>query len=81
MGQVMPTFMQERLNLTDAQKRKVEALQKEVDTRLDKILTGDQQKQLKALRESGPGGRGFGGPGGPDGFGPPPGEPFDAPRR
>ncbi|HLK60147.1 MAG TPA: EF-hand domain-containing protein [Chthonomonadaceae bacterium] len=91
-GQVLPDFLQQRLNLTDAQKKQVAKLQKDVDARLDKILTADQKKQLKALRNrrpGGPGGFGSGGPppggfgpGGPGGFGlggPPPGGPDGAP--
>ena len=79
--------MQERLSLTVDQMRQVEALQKEVDSRLAKILTADQQQQLQALRQGGPGGRGPGnfgpqrGPGGPEGFGPPPGAISETTRR
>jgi hypothetical protein len=76
-GQVLPPFLQERLNLTDAQKKQLEELQKEVDGKLAKILTDEQKKQLKEMREGfgrggrgGPGGRGPGGPGGPGGRGP-----------
>jgi len=68
-GQVLPPFLQERLNLTDDQKKELSALQKEVDDRLGKILTDEQKKQLKDMREGfgrgGPGGRGGRGPGGP----------------
>ena len=74
---MLPTFLQERLSLSEEQKKKVVALQKEVDTKLEKILTKEQREQLKSLRERGPGGPGPGGfggpggPGGPDGFGGP----------
>jgi Spy/CpxP family protein refolding chaperone len=75
-GQIMPGFMQERLNLTDAQKRKMEELQKEVDAKIAKILTPEQLKQFKDMpqgpRGRGPGGPGGRGPGGPGG--PPPGD-------
>ncbi len=64
-GQIIPGFMQEQLKLTDAQKKKLDELQKEVDARLAKILTPEQLKQLKEMRP-GPGGPG-GGPGGPGG--------------
>jgi hypothetical protein len=69
-GQVLPTFVQERLNLSAEQKKQLEEVQKEVDARLDKILTAEQKKQLAEVRNpfGGPGG-GFGGPGG--GFGGP----------
>jgi hypothetical protein len=68
-GQVLPPFLQERLNLTADQKKKLEALQKEVDGKLAKILTDEQKKQMKQMRE-GFGRGGPGGPGGPGGRGP-----------
>jgi hypothetical protein len=75
-GQVLPPFLQEELKLTDAQKRKIEALQKEVDTKLEQILTDIQNKQLQDMRERRP--RGPGGPGGPPpGRREPPPEPPD----
>jgi len=67
-GQVLSPMAQEKLSLTKAQKQKLEALQRDVDTRLGKILTSEQKKQLKDMRDRGPGG--FGGPGGPGGGGP-----------
>jgi hypothetical protein len=83
-GQVLPPFVQERLNLTAEQKKQLEQVQKEVDAKLEKILTTEQKKQLAEVARNpfggpgggfgppgafgGPGG-GFGGPGG--GFGPP----------
>jgi hypothetical protein len=72
-GQILPGFMQETLKLTDEQKKELDHLQKEVDSRLGEILTADQKKQLSEFRDRGPGG--FRGPGGPGGFGPPPGGP------
>lgn len=68
LGQLLPPFLQERLKLTAEQKKQLEQLQKEIDGKLDKILTEEQRKQLKEMR------RGFGprGPGGPPpGDGPP----------
>lgn len=62
-GQIMPVFLQDQLKLTDAQKKDVEALQKDVDAKLDKLLTDDQKKMLKELKDRGPGGPG-GFPGG-----------------
>ena len=74
-GQVLPDALQQRLNLTEAQKKQVAALQKEVDARLEKILTAEQKQQLKdaaSRRPGGPGGpNGQGGPGGQRGFGGP----------
>ena len=79
-GEVLPPMLQQRMNLSASQKTQLDALQKEVDARLEKILSADQKQQLKDMRNRGPGGpRGLGGrrrlPGGP-GDGPPPdGEP------
>jgi Spy/CpxP family protein refolding chaperone len=75
-GQILAPAVQDRLKLTDEQKKKLEELQKDVDGKLGKILTDDQKKQLKDMQDvfgrGGPGGRpgrpgGPGGPGGPDG--------------
>jgi Spy/CpxP family protein refolding chaperone len=78
-GQVMPAPLQDALKLTDAQKKELEQLQKEVDARLAKLLTDEQKKQLKDMQAGGgpPGGPGGGFPGGPPGGfgGPPPGGP------
>jgi hypothetical protein len=70
-GTVLPTMLQDRLNLTADQKAQLSDLQKDVDARLAKILTDDQKAQLQEMRppRGGPGG---GGPGGPFGGGPPP---------
>jgi hypothetical protein len=56
--QILPPFLQNMLNLTPDQKKQLDALQSDVDAKLGKILTADQQKQLQEMR-------------GPDGFGPP----------
>ncbi len=68
-GEVLPSFLRERLELTAEQSKQVEALQKDVDTRLAQILTADQKAQLEEMRNRGPGGFGPGGPP-PGGFGP-----------
>jgi Spy/CpxP family protein refolding chaperone len=55
--------VQENLKLTAEQKKQFEELQKEVDVKIQKILTEEQNKQLKDLKDSagrGPGGD-FGG--------------------
>jgi hypothetical protein len=76
-GQILPEMLQNRLKLTDAQKVQIAKLQKEVDAKLAKILTSDQNKQLEEIKARGPGrgpggpGRGPGGPGGPPGAGGP----------
>jgi hypothetical protein len=64
IGQVMPPFLRDMLEMTDAQKKQLDDLQKEVDNKLTKILTDEQKKKLQELRDGGPGG-----PGGR--FGPP----------
>jgi hypothetical protein len=81
-GQILPVMMQERLGLSVEQKAQLQNLQKDVDAKLSKILTADQQKQLKDMpNDFGPpggrGGRGRGGPpgGGPGGPGGPGGDP------
>jgi len=69
-GQILPVPLRQLLELSAEQTAQVEALQKEVDGKLDKILNAEQKAQLKQMRERGPGG--FGPPGfGPPGFGPP----------
>jgi hypothetical protein len=57
-GQILPIFVQDQLNLSDDQRKQLDTLQKEVDTRLGKILTDDQRAQLKEMQERGPGGKG-----------------------
>ncbi len=73
-GEVMPSFLQDMLQLTEAQKKELATLQKETDEKLEKLLNEDQRKQLKEMRDNANRG-GFGGPGGPGGggFGGPPG--------
>jgi hypothetical protein len=71
-GRILPDFLQDRLQLSDEQKAQVAELQKDVDARLEKILTAEQRTQLREMRDRGPGG--FGPPGGggrPGGGGPP----------
>jgi hypothetical protein len=65
-GEILPSFLQRALDLTPEQKAQLDELQKDVDSRLAKILTDDQKKTLDQMRRRGPGG-----PGGPGGFGPP----------
>ena len=75
-GEILPRMLQERLRLSPEQRSDLEALQKEVDAKLDKILSAEQKTQLKQMRDRGPGGFGPRGPGGPGGRGfggPPPG--------
>jgi poly(3-hydroxybutyrate) depolymerase len=58
-GTLLSSRTQETLKLTDEQKKKVEELQKEVDASVQKILTEEQNKQLKDLKANA--GRGLGG--------------------
>src|SRR5262249_33865263 len=46
-GQILSASVQERLKLSDEQKKHLEGFQKEVDGKLDKLLTEEQRKQLK----------------------------------
>jgi Spy/CpxP family protein refolding chaperone len=69
-GQILPGPLQDQLRLTKEQKEELDKLQKDVDAKLKKLLTEEQQKMLE--RFSGPPGGPRGGfpPGG--GFPPPP---------
>jgi Spy/CpxP family protein refolding chaperone len=49
VGQILPVFVQESLQLTVDQKKQLDALQSDVDAKLAKILTDDQRKQLKEM--------------------------------
>ena len=62
-GEILPAMLQQALSVTDEQKRQLADVQKEVDARLDRILTSEQKARLKQMREGGLGG-GFRGPGG-----------------
>lgn len=63
-GEILPGPLQDLLQLTDAQKKELAALQKEVDAQLEKVMTEEQRKQFKEMKDRGPGGF----PGGPGGF-------------
>jgi len=52
-GQILSTRVQDTLKLTDEQKKKLEELQKDLDSKLEKILTEDQKKQLKDMQTPG----------------------------
>ncbi len=77
-GQILPSFLQERLNLSSQQKSQLQDLQKDVDAKLGKILTDEQKNQLKDMRNEffppDGGGRGRRGPGGRGGDGGGPGQ-------
>lgn len=76
LGDLMPPPLQDLFGLSPEQRKKVAALQKEADAELDKLLTEEQRKQLKTMRERGPRGPGPGQPPGGPGVG---GRPFDRP--
>lgn len=48
---VIPPHLAEELNLTDKQRAEFAALEKEVNEKIKKILTADQMKKLKTLRD------------------------------
>lgn len=60
-GTLLSPREQEDLKLTDEQRKRIEELQKEVDAGIQKILTEEQSKQLKDLRNN-PGRSGGGQP-------------------
>lgn len=85
-GEVLGPPLQDMLRMTEAQKKQLAELQKEVDAKLEKVMTEEQRAQFKQMRDAmanfgppgGPGGPGGfpGGPGGPPGGpGGPPGGP------
>jgi hypothetical protein len=59
----LPPPVREDLKLTPEQDKQVDALAAELRDKLMKILTPEQQKQLKEFRPGGPPGRGPGRPG------------------
>ncbi|MFO0935272.1 MAG: CotH kinase family protein [Gemmataceae bacterium] len=83
-GELVPAPLQMMLDVSDEQKKKLEALQKETDAKLEKIMSSEQRKQWQDMKNNpmgfgppggmGPGGSGRGqlaggrGPGGPGGM-------------
>jgi hypothetical protein len=49
--QVLPAPLRPRLSLTDEQKKQLESLQKETETKLNQTLTTEQRKQLMDIRD------------------------------
>ncbi len=66
-GEILPSFLADQLKLSADQKKQLAELQKEVDGKIEKLLTDDQKKALKEMRDRGPMGGFPGGPGGPGG--------------
>jgi hypothetical protein len=78
-GEFLSKYKKDKLKLSDDQAKEMAALQKDIDAKLDKILTDDQKHQIEEQKArpfgnvqpggGGPGGPGPG-PGGPGGPGP-----------
>lgn len=70
LGEILPMPLQEQLKLTEQQRKDAAAIQKEIDAKIEKLLSADQLKQWKELKAN-PFGGGFPGgfPGGPGGMG------------
>jgi hypothetical protein len=71
-GKILSVSQQDQLKLSPEQKKRLEEMQKEIDARLEVLLTEDQKRQLQAMRQSVAGGA-VAGPGRP---GPPGGTPL-----
>src|SRR5262249_6288806 len=67
-GQLIATSVQDKMKLTDDQKKQLADLQKEADEKIDGLLKEDQKKQFKQMKDLA---KGFAGPpgGGPPGGG------------
>jgi Spy/CpxP family protein refolding chaperone len=55
-GQILPSVLQDRLELSKEQKAQLEKLQKEVDEKLQKILNDEQKKKLDDIKNGRRGG-------------------------
>ncbi len=53
-GELIPGFLQGRLRLSEAQRKKLADLQKEVDARLQKLLTEEQKAAMKRMSPGAP---------------------------
>jgi Spy/CpxP family protein refolding chaperone len=51
ISQVLPPGVQQRLQLTDEQKKQVDAIQKEVEAKIMKVLNEEQRKQLEQMKK------------------------------
>lgn len=56
-GQVLPAQLQDELKLTAEQKEKIAKLQKEIEAKVNEVLTEEQKKKLEELKKAGPGNR------------------------
>jgi hypothetical protein len=75
-GKVLTPAQQETLKLSAEQKKRMEEIQKEIDAKLDTLLTEDQKKQLQTMRQSPPTRVTAGAAGPPPGRVPPGGTPL-----
>ena len=66
---LIPRFAMEKLDLTDDQKKQIDALEKETKDKLGKILSAEQMKTVEEARPPRRGQGGGPGGGGPDGGG------------
>jgi len=73
-GEILPPPIVDGLRLTPEQRKTLEALQKESDEKLNKLLTPEQREELKRMQQGPPPGAFPGGPGSPPpgGAAPPP---------
>jgi len=63
-GKILSAGQQDTLKLSTEQKKRMAEIQKEIDAKLETLLTEEQKKQLQAMRQS-PTGVRAAGPGGP----------------
>ena len=73
VGEAIPSFVVDRLDLNESQKSQLEGIQKQIDERLGSIWTDEQKTKMKEMEEAFAKGPGFGPP--PFPIGPPPGVP------
>ncbi|MFO0809151.1 MAG: hypothetical protein U0746_11040 [Gemmataceae bacterium] len=60
LGQLLPPFARDQLQLSDDQQKQLDALEKEVKEKLSKILTADQMRMIENMSPPGQEGRGEG---------------------
>src|SRR5262249_33912429 len=51
-GMILSTSQRDALKLTPEQKKQFEAMQKDIDDKMDKLLTESQKKQLEELKQA-----------------------------
>ncbi len=54
MGKVLPSFVRDELDLTDEQQKQIDSLERDVKSKLSKILTAAQIQKLQTMRPKGP---------------------------